>query len=96
MASYTVVVAKHATLTANTVDTVNLPAAATVVEVLNRDGTAEIYFTIDGNDPAVAGDDTNVLPAAMGSLEVGSPLAAQTVVKLISSGTPKYTVRVLS
>jgi hypothetical protein len=96
MASYTVTAAKHATLTANTVDTVTLPVEATLVEVLNRDGAAEIYFTVDGSVPTVGGDDTQVLPASVGGLEFGSPQIAQTVVKLISSGTPKYTVRVVS
>lgn len=96
MASYTATISKHATLVAATVDTVTLPGAVNSVEVLNRDGVAEIYFTVDGTTPTVGGDDTQVLPATIGGIEVDTSQGVAdtgTVVKLISSGTPKYTVR---
>jgi hypothetical protein len=91
---------KHGTLVASTVATVTLDLVDSGrivsrqkrVEVINRDGAAEIYFTVDGTTPTVAGDDCFVLPAAMGSLEVGAPKGTPTVVKLISSGTPTYSV----
>lgn len=85
---------KHVTLTAATVATVTLDADFNNVEVVNVDGTAAVYFTLDGDDPTVAGDDTYVLPAAVGSVEM--PVhnwSAATSVKLISSGTPKVAVR---
>lgn len=95
MATYSDVWIKHGQLTAATVDTVNLDGDYSEVEVINRDGAAEIFFTVDGGAPVVAGDDNHILPAAISgvtvnaSKETGDP----TVVKLISSGTPKYTVR---
>jgi hypothetical protein len=89
--------ARHGTLVAATVTTVTLGTAkadSEQVEVLNRDGAAEIYFTVDGTTPTVAGDDTEMLPASIGSVRVIASTSGQAVVKLISSGTPKYTVRV--
>lgn len=84
----------HATLVASTVDTVTLTnTQIDEVEILNRDGSAEIYFTVDGTAPTVGGNNTNVLPAAVGSVVVGVRRAAGgVVVKLISAGTPAYSV----
>lgn len=94
---YTVARAKHATMAAaTTVETVTLTDLATKrgeVEVVNRDGVAAIYFTVDGAAPTVAGDDCYVLPAAVGSLIVKSPANVAAVVKLISDGTPQYSVQ---
>lgn len=81
----------HATLTADTVDDVTF-SRAREIEVVNVDGADAIYFTTDGTDPTVAGDDTHVVPGTIGYLEVFSKTP---VVKLISSGTPKYSVRVV-
>ncbi len=94
MATYSGAWIKHAQLAAATVDTVTLSADYAEVEVVNRTGDAEIFFTVDGATPAVAGNDTHVLPAAIGGVTV-NPNAdgGNTVVKLISAGTPKYTVR---
>ena len=97
MASYSGVSDKHAQLAASTVDTVTLDRDYPEVEVVNRDGAAEIYFTVDGSNPTVAGDNTEYLPAtsgasvrvSAGAFVTGTP----TVVKLISSGTPKYSVQ---
>jgi hypothetical protein len=89
-------VVKHATLVAATVTTVStLADGYQRVEVTNVDGAAAVYFTIDGTTPTVAGDDCHVLPASISSMSVkdSSPGAAPTV-KLISSGTPKVSVRV--
>lgn len=92
MAAYTVDRAKHATLVAATVDTVTL-SEFSVVEVLNRDGVAAIYFTTDGSTPTVAGDNTQVLPAAVGGVQVSTiNISGTNVVKLISAGTPSYSV----
>jgi hypothetical protein len=95
MASYTGMRIKHATLVAATMDTVTLDGDYKHVEVVNRDGVNEIYFTIDGADPTVAGDNTHVLPAQIGRITVNAAAepGTPTVVKLISAGTPKYTVR---
>lgn len=87
---------QHATLVADTVTTIStLDDGYQRVEVTNVDGAAAVYFTIDGTTPTVAGSGTQVLPASISSLSVKdiSPGAAPTV-KLISSGTPKVSVRV--
>lgn len=66
MASYSVNTAKHATLAANTADTVTLTGSAGWVTVINRSGTnpAPIYFTVGDNPTTatVAGNNTFVAP----------------------------------
>lgn len=85
--------ADHGTLVAATVTTVTLTRDFQRVEVVNVTGTAAIYFTVDGSDPTVGGDDTYVLPAAICSFEAPSASSGSTtVVKLISSGTPGFAV----
>jgi hypothetical protein len=83
------------TLTADTVATFTLDADYRVVEVLNGDGAAEVFFTVDLDlDPTVDGADCYYLPAAIGALGVPARVrAGATVVKCISSGTPKVAVR---
>lgn len=85
----------HATLTAATVDTITFDADYTSVEIVNRDGSAEIYVTVDSNNsPTVGGAGCDVLPAAIGSLIVdASAYGPPTTIKLISSGTPAYSVK---
>lgn len=100
----------HATLVASTVTTLTLDLVDPVadlasfetpagprVEVLNVDGAAEVYFTTDGTtEPTVGGNGCHVLPAAIGAVEVADRTAGATsVIKLISSGTPKVSVRAL-
>jgi hypothetical protein len=86
---------KHGTLTPNTVASVALDSNFGAVEVLNRDGLFEIFVLMDSGatDPTVAGDDTECLPAAIGSIEVASLAEGSTTIKLISSGAAKYTVK---
>ncbi len=85
---------RHQTLVAATVATVNLTTNGSRIEVVNRSGTAEVYFTTDGSTPTVGGNDCHVLPAAIGAVEVADDTAgANSVVKLISSGTPAVSVR---
>jgi hypothetical protein len=85
----------HVTLTANTVTTVTLdgdPYGA--IEILNVDGSAAIYLTVNGSDPIVEGNGCNVLPAAIGGLTLNlGPGRSTTTVKLISAGTPKVSIR---
>lgn len=99
MGSYTLTAGQRAahakTLVAATVDTVTFDSEVGQVEVLSHDGSSPIYFTVDGSTPTVAGAGTFVLPAAVGALEV--PVAynaagGDTAVKLISAGTPTYSV----
>lgn len=88
---------QHVTLTADTVATVTLDRGAGLVEVLNVDGAAAVYFTLDRSTPTVGGNGCHVLPAAIGSVEVSAAVAGNSiaVVKLISSGTPAVSVRTI-
>ena len=84
----------HLTLVAATVATVEFTQNFGRIEVLNRDGAAEVYFTVDGSTPTVGGDNCQVLPAAIGYLTVDDGTrGVPSVVKLISAGTPKVSVR---
>ena len=85
---------QHATLVASTVTTLTFDKYYTKAVVQSVDGTAAVYFTFDGTTPSVAGTGSYVLPAAIGSMEI-APIrgAGVLVVKLISSGTPKVSVR---
>lgn len=90
---------RHGTLVADTVTTVTLDSKNYgSVEVTNRSGDSEIYFialsAADANDnPSVEGDDCEVLPAAVGALVVNAPNPAPVTIKLISDGTPAYSIR---
>lgn len=81
------------TLTADTVEEFTLDADYNSVEVLNGDGAAEVFFRVDGEDPEVDAAGCYYLPAAIGSLAVEVTSGDVTVVKAISSGTPKVSVR---
>lgn len=83
----------HGTLTADTVDTVTIVPDADEIEVVNVDGAAAVYFTVGGATPTVEGNDCEVVPGAIGVLRVATPGEAPYTVKLISTGTPKYSVR---
>lgn len=96
MAAYTVPsghIGVHAkTLVANTQDTVTFTGADLAeVEVLS-DGDADIYVRIGSGNATVAGTDCHRLPAALGSTVLSVPTTGDTVVKLISAGTPEYSV----
>jgi hypothetical protein len=104
MANYSAATAVHETLTASTVDQVTLTGQAVEVTVLNRTGTAEIYFTAGSADyppatPSVGASNCYVMPAAIGSVTVQVPAADISVgsllVYLISSGAESYSVEVL-
>lgn len=95
MASYTALFAKHATLTAATVDTVTFGREAESIEVQNR-GASDIYFRTDGGTPTVGGDDTYVVvPSTVRKVPNGGLSDASTVVKLISSGAIAYSATAL-
>lgn len=96
MASYTIAAGDRAahdkTLVAATVDTVTFTEDVSVIEVIGLDGAAPIYFTVDGSVPTVGGAKCFVLPAAVSVNEVTAPGGVAPVVKLISAGTPRYSV----
>ncbi|HEX5543687.1 MAG TPA: hypothetical protein VFX60_19390 [Micromonospora sp.] len=84
---------QHATLVAGDVTTLTLDRDYNRVEVLSVDGAAEVYFTVDKSTPTVGGNGCHVLPATICSAEVEPTTSGATVVKLISTGTPKVSVR---
>lgn len=95
MASYEVAERKIGayvkTLAATTVDTVTFNDDCESVEVRSN-GAAAIYYTVDGSTPTVGGSNCYELPAIPSARAVGVPTAGKTVVKLISPGTPEYSV----
>lgn len=97
MASYAVaateVAAYSKVLVAATVDTVTIDRDCEQVKVTNVTGTAAIYFTTDGSTPTVGGAGTYEVPAsALASTVVNRVVGPPSVVKLISAGTPTYSV----
>lgn len=94
MASYAVsssqVAAHDKTLVASTVDTVTFDGDPDYVEVMS-DGASAIYFTTDGTAPTVSGQNGYIVPAYP-SARVVRHGGEGGIVKLISSGTPTYSV----
>lgn len=107
MAGGTVNLAHHGTLAASTVDTVNLNGSYPVVEIINSQATAGtfIYVTVSyktyntgspvaAATPTVAGADTYLVVGNYGHLLIESdPGGYIAQVKLISAGTPTYSVQ---
>lgn len=89
------------TLTASTVATVTIGGDNREIEVVNLDGAAEVFYRFGDDesieDPTVDDLDHDVwaLPAVAGAVRNHNRPAeeANTVVKLISSGTPKISVK---
>ena len=81
--------AAHATLVAATVDTVTMAGGERKRAELVNQGTDVIYFRLDGTDPVAAADENKVL---LGSERLAISLGDDGVVKLISAGTPTYSV----
>lgn len=95
MASYSVAAgaigAYAKTLVASTVDTITFADDVVGVEVVS-DGSAAVYFTVDGTAPTVAGASTYLIPAGLMVRSVKSAPSNGVVVKVISAGTPVYSV----
>jgi hypothetical protein len=91
VATYSGAASQHQTLAATVVDTVTLDADYDYVEVLNRASSGDIYFRVDGTAPTVAGAGCYVVQPGQ-SLQVLVKSPGNTVVKLISSATPPYSV----
>jgi hypothetical protein len=81
------------TLSANTVDTVDLDGSAPRVRI-TTDGTDEVYVTIDGTTPTVGGKKTHEIPAAASTVGLVIHGPAEQV-KLISAAAVKYSVTAL-
>lgn len=81
------------TLVADTVDTVTIARDAEKVRVYNDTGSAVIWFTVDSSAPAANGGNCYRVPATAGAYTTVTVTGAgNTVVKLVSSGTPTYAV----
>lgn len=80
-------------LAADEVDVVRFERSLSEVEILT-DGSANIYVTVGGGaDPTVGGGDCWRVPPYAGSIIVQARhVGVRTVVKLISAGTPTYSV----
>jgi hypothetical protein len=86
----TVTRAKHvAAMTANTMDTITVSGDSKFIEVANR-GSSDIYFTVNGDVPTVGGDNTYIVLASAALIVPSAD--KPDVVKLISAGTPAYSV----
>lgn len=96
MADYEVTkghVGAHAkTLEPNVIDSVTFQAVGDMDIEVRSDGAAAIYFTLDGSNPTVGGDHCYELPAAPSVRTVDRKQNLKQVVKLISSGSPEYSV----
>lgn len=80
------------TLVAATEDKVTFDRDCSTVEVVG-DGTAAIYFTTDGSAPvAGANNSYELLAGGIMARQEEVRTAGDTVVRLISAGTPKYNV----
>lgn len=87
----------HSQLAAGTVDTVTLEEGFNMYEIYNVDGSARIDYTLDGSTPAEGGSATGrVLPATIAVDVVNVKSDGSTVVKLISTGTPHYSIQAVA
>lgn len=99
MASYTVNVAKHATLTPSTVDDITFTAPCSFLILTNRTTSgATIYFTFGDPtkgipNPTVAGDDTYSVGIGQTLVFPGDGTAP--ILKMISSGAQAYSAQVI-
>lgn len=84
---------RHGVLTGGVVTTVSFDADYRNIQVLNRTGTAEIFVTVDGENPTTDGDDVDIVPSAIAVLDLTSRSGVDTTVKLLSAGAQKYTVK---
>ena len=96
---------KTVTLTANTVEEVDMGVNVYLLEVYS-DGTAAVDFVmlpstkvadaVNFPPPTVGGDDQWTIPAAQATREAyvkgARPQAGSTIVRLISAGTPTLTL----
>lgn len=80
-------------MVASTVDTVTIARDAETVRITIDAAAAAIFFTTDGSTPTVNGANCYRVPASVGaSVEATVTGVSPTVIKLISAGTPTYSV----
>lgn len=86
------VAAHNLTLVANTVTTVDFADNVPAVEIIS-DGTAAVYYSVDGSTPTVGGANCYMLPAGFVGIDVRRANVSVDSVKLISTGTPTVSVQ---
>ncbi len=85
---------KHVTLAGGVVSTVTLETNAGRIEVLNRDATAEVWFTVDGTTPTAEADDVHLMPVGNSTVEVSDETSGQnSVIKLLCAVAQRVSVR---
>jgi hypothetical protein len=92
---------RHLTLVANTVSTVTFTGNESAAEILSRNGLAEVYVSVGDTtnvptNPTIAGNDFDVIPAGIGSINVRRTTTVPMVVKMISAQATTVTVRAIS
>lgn len=81
------------TLVANQIDTVTFQRKSVRTFEISSDGAARIYYTTDGSEPTVSGANTFPIPdGGPSSVMANNMEGFAAVVKLISPGTPTYSV----
>jgi hypothetical protein len=90
---------QNGTLVASTVSTftfTNVGSARKVLLFNNQAGAVDLWATVDGSTPTVAGTDTIYVPANAEATQTVNDGVSQSIitVKVISSGTPKVVVEV--
>ena len=93
MATHSAATAVHATLVATVVDTVTITSQSSELVIYNRSSLSDLYFRVDGTNPQIAGDDSHIVPINS-NRRIGPPDPINIQVKLISVGTPPYSVEV--
>lgn len=89
--NYNVSKTGHHTLVALTVDVLTFTQTCGTFVVFNRGAASDIYMRMDGTNPTVAGDDTYFIPPNQ-DRRFSPPDAGNAVVRLISAGTPPYSL----
>ncbi len=87
---------KHVTLVGGIVSTVTLETNAGRIEVCNRDGTADVWFTTDGTTPVAEADDVHIMPIGNATIEVADETSGQnSTIKLLCAAAQRISVRAL-
>lgn len=87
--------ARHGTLVASTVTTVTLTEDVSTI-IVRAHGSGSMNVTFNGTAPTVGGDDTARVDAGGALMYASSGGVTTETVKLISSGTPGYSVEAYS
>lgn len=97
MAAHTVArgeVGVHLQLTAGTVEIVIFDDTVGTVEIVARDGAAEVWYSIDGSDPAPGSASSYCIPAGMTGVDERRTAGLRpSLVKLLATGAAAVSVQ---